>query len=599
MTRTEARTGQPRQPRSTERDAAIARRQQALAARTAPRDRNMAKRQAGPSTEAMAHKMPAEEPPRLADPNPPAPPPTCGFFWRLFRRDSKPQGKCNAAAVDEKRRSVVVSTVVSDRRASPARSARARRRSLKSVPSLGGQHCTCGRRCWRRAHLKLLAVHGLCGSLSPQPSGEGAGLEERTTCSSESSAWSLDSHSDDALATRKPSPGCGNPGLGCADAEALLRHACSGGAAREKLRLLVVTDPGPDPDDVKVVVAAACLHLLGEVELLGVVCNGGGQAVQRAKLARAVLLHCGAVDVPVGVGSDGSPYTPQPHEYDLDGFDAVDPDTELRGGRAVLMDALRSADAASLTFLLISSQRDLAQVIGDAPDLFRAKTRHVCVMGGVQRAEDGSWTPDTSSNNEFDRAASQQLYSFCFAHGVKCSVISRHSVPDVPMALVTQLAASGPPHPVLAYLAEAQQRGLIGLWSNLCKGRLPLRCTKQWYFATFCATEAEAFTDGNYAALGADADIARHLRGTVKPYDVCALMLALPNAAEAFDLRPELHTAGDGKEHHLHLSSETKLDVRHVSAFLHSALVLVAEGLEPRGGEAPNAPPAPSRRRRR
>ena len=73
------------------------------------------------------------------------------------------------------------------------------------------------------------------------------------------------------------------------------------------------------------------------------------------------------------------------------------------------------------------------------------------------------------------------------------------------MALVTQLAASGPPHPVLAYLAEAQQRGLIGLWSNLCKGRLPLRCTKQWYFATFCATEAKAFTDGNYAALGADA----------------------------------------------------------------------------------------------
>ena len=82
--------------------------------------------------------------------------------------------------------------------------------------------------------------------------------------------------------------------------------------------------------------------------------------------------------MPVGVGSDGSPYTPQPHEYDLDGFDAVDSDTELRGGRAVLMDALRSADAASLTFLLISSQRDLAQVICDAPELFRAKTRRAC-----------------------------------------------------------------------------------------------------------------------------------------------------------------------------------------------------------------------------
>ena len=169
--------------------------------------------------------------------------------------------------------------------------------------------------------------------------------------------------------------------------------------------------------------------------------------------------------MPVGVGSDGSPYTPQPHEYDLDGFDAVDSDTELRGGRAVLMDALRSADAASLTFLLISSQRDLAQVIGDAPDLFRAKTRralpracaalglargcgkgclwsrspapasrHVCVMGGVQRAEDGSWTPDTSSNNEFDRAASQQLYSFCFSHGARGGGPSRALAERLPRA---------------------------------------------------------------------------------------------------------------------------------------------------------------------
>ena len=100
--------------------------------------------------------------------------------------------------------------------------------------------------------------------------------------------------------------------------------------------------------------------------------------------------------MPVGVGSDGSPYTPQPHEYDLDGFDAVDPDTELRGGRAVLMDALRSADAASLTFLLISSQRDLAQVVGDAPDLFRAKTRRASparygeMWGDTRRASPAS-----------------------------------------------------------------------------------------------------------------------------------------------------------------------------------------------------------------
>lgn len=32
---------------------------------------------------------------------------------------------------------------------------------------------------------------------------------------------------------------------------------------------------------------------------------------------------------------------------------------------------------------------------------------------------------------------------------------------------------------LLRYLANAQQRGLEGLWARLCAGELPARCTKQ------------------------------------------------------------------------------------------------------------------------
>ena len=53
--------------------------------------------------------------------------------------------------------------------------------------------------------------------------------------------------------------------------------------------ILIVCDPGPDPDDVKVVITAAKCHMTHELDVRGIVCNGGHQAAERARLARCVL----------------------------------------------------------------------------------------------------------------------------------------------------------------------------------------------------------------------------------------------------------------------------------------------------------------------
>ena len=66
--------------------------------------------------------------------------------------------------------------------------------------------------------------------------------------------------------------------------------------------LIIVTDPGPDPDDVKALLTAAVKHRHGDIRLLGVVANGGCQARQRAQLARALLNLLECEDIPVGVG---------------------------------------------------------------------------------------------------------------------------------------------------------------------------------------------------------------------------------------------------------------------------------------------------------
>ncbi|KAG8462472.1 hypothetical protein KFE25_010297 [Diacronema lutheri] len=86
----------------------------------------------------------------------------------------------------------------------------------------------------------------------------------------------------------------------------------------------------------------------------------------------------------------------------------------------------------------------------------------------------------------------------------------------------------------MSYLAAAQYFGLEGLWQKLCAGKLPERCSKQWYFATFCSMDADAFEEGAYDELGASADIGAHLNGFVKPYDVIALMTVLPVSKQLF-----------------------------------------------------------------
>ena len=66
-------------------------------------------------------------------------------------------------------------------------------------------------------------------------------------------------------------------------------------------------------------------------------------------------------------------------------------------------------------------------------------------------------------------------------------------------------------------MAQAQFLGLEGLWKKLVEGKLPARCTKQWYFETFCGVSAAEFENRGLSGLGAEVDIVSHLNGFVKP----------------------------------------------------------------------------------
>ena len=95
-------------------------------------------------------------------------------------------------------------------------------------------------------------------------------------------------------------------------------------------------------------------------------------------------------------------------------------------------------------------------------------------------------------------------------------MVSRNAVPMLPMQLAKSFAERT--HcPVMSYLADAQFLGLEGLWQKLCVGQLPPRCTKQWYFETFCGVSKAEFEAKELDKLDASENIVSRLNGFVKP----------------------------------------------------------------------------------
>lgn len=189
---------------------------------------------------------------------------------------------------------------------------------------------------------------------------------------------------------------------------------------------------------------AATLHLRGHIILRAVICNGGGQPVERAQLARCVLDHVGSHDVPIGHGSEGKPYSAQPHEYNIVGFGSEVARRRIFPGQQLLLKTLRAAPPLSITFVCISSLRDVADVCLSHEKLVLRKVREVAVQGGLERDEaSGEWKPDSSVNNGFDMDGAAVLYAFCFRHGMPLAVVSRNAVPLLPMQLANSCAPSG------------------------------------------------------------------------------------------------------------------------------------------------------------
>lgn len=300
--------------------------------------------------------------------------------------------------------------------------------------------------------------------------------------------------------------------------------------ARVPPEAIVITDPGPGPDHVKAVVIAAILHRRKQWRLLAIVCNGGHQALERARLVLCLLDHLQVRDVPVGVGSPGAPHQPRAYEYALDGYDTVD--ARRASSRSLLVDRLAEAGHKNVTVIVLSNPRDLADAMAARPDLLEAKVAGVVMRGSTRRADDGALVPEVCLTFSPDMEAASTVLRFCEARQLPVRLATDEVVPAVPMRLVRSFAVRAPCS-IMRYLAEGQNASLEGLWQDVCRGDLPAGFDRAWYFATFCGVPREAFA--TRPRPGPRDDILPHLEGTVRPFAVVALLLGVPG----FEVRGE------------------------------------------------------------
>lgn len=173
-------------------------------------------------------------------------------------------------------------------------------------------------------------------------------------------------------------------------------------------RIVCITDPGPDPDDVKAILCLAMAHKRRQISLAALIANGGGQPARRAQLARLILDRLGEPTVPVGIGSAGVTVAEQPHECSMRGFEQVDK-SRLLDGKALLARTFASEPPGSISMLLISGLRDFADFLTEpaSRELVLRKVSHVAIQGGLVADPSAQYgfKPDTSQNNSFDTDA--------------------------------------------------------------------------------------------------------------------------------------------------------------------------------------------------
>jgi hypothetical protein len=301
---------------------------------------------------------------------------------------------------------------------------------------------------------------------------------------------------------------------------------------------------------MKAIIIAAALQQQGAAVVEAIVCNGGHQAHERTALAYTGLKHMGMSDkISVAEGTAGMKHEPEDYEYGLDGFGHA-MRQQYPEGSSKLFEVLQDAELKSISIVILAGFTDVADITRNHAELVKSKVKEICCMGGMRKSNSvrWGWEADTAHNNEFDQVSAAEVYNFCFLQQIPMKIVTRNGAPKTSMDLERRFSQK---HVLIRYLSEAQSKSLIALWKKVCVGGiLPKRCSKQWFFATFCGIPERQFeNDDTLPHFDETDDILPYLVGGVSASDPVALLAALSPDTD-FDLEgAAIHV--NGCTHHI------------------------------------------------
>jgi inosine-uridine nucleoside N-ribohydrolase len=249
--------------------------------------------------------------------------------------------------------------------------------------------------------------------------------------------------------------------------------------------ILLITDPGLDPDDVVAIMTLVGMQRRGSIRLLGVVANTA-PAHLRARLAKGVLNALGLGDVPVAIGTNcNTTHDVKPYEFD---FALADESELIQDGAPFMEEVLRDAATKSVTLLLISGLTDAHQLVMKYPDLVQEKVKQVIIMGGAT-FEHGQLVVDlTATNNRCDPnlSVALELHSLLLQLCIPLKICTRYAAyaAAVTPQFYDELARSG--GSVGQYLQRIQQSVVEAFWQYACRQPATSRQNRFWFAQRFC-----------------------------------------------------------------------------------------------------------------
>lgn len=322
-------------------------------------------------------------------------------------------------------------------------------------------------------------------------------------------------------------------------------------------KIIYIGEFGHDPDEEGSLLLLIALHLMGVIELVGVIANRA-PAIKRARLARGTLDLFDLQEIPVLVGTDcnqtqreddhvqfaatylsGNPRHSFPDFQSFWGIIEHQPDSSI----AIVC-------ASGLTDMYELLKRN-TQASYERLPLFRQKVARVSIMGGVAvdgdgilMDEDGRVMPAWSAtNNQHDEKA-EYVYTQLQRMGVELHIVSKHAAyaAKVRRDIYDGLRLTN--HPAGYRLSHMQRCMIQDLWErcNLLpnsphRDGLPPALGPEWFAQRFCG-------GADLSSVRATDSIWEHITYFFL-YDQLSVMLAIPHIArEHFD--PVLIELGNG-----------------------------------------------------